>query len=334
MSIRFQILGRPETDNALLVQVDGGQGTDRLLFDCGDRCMDELSYGEIQAIDHLFFSHFHMDHVSGFDNFFRCVFNRTNKPNRIWGPPGAAAILQHRFQGFLWNWVDHMSSQWRVTEIHPDLLRHWRYETSEAYATAHAEPATAYDVACWDGGHYVVEAMAMDHRVPSMAYVVREKPRYNVDPANMAALGLTPGSWLKAVKEGMQQGELEINGQRHDLAVLRQQLLTAVPGESIAYLTDFLLDEQAIARLVPFLSDVRWMVCESQYRHVDAELAHRNFHMTTTWTAKLAAAAQVDELVLFHISNRYPKTEWPAMLAEARAIFPRTRFPEHWDIPG
>ncbi|WP_249384055.1 MBL fold metallo-hydrolase [Chitinivorax sp. B] len=322
----------PETDNALLVYVDSGQGMDRLLFDCGDRCLEGLSYGEIQAIDQLFFSHLHMDHVSGFDNFFRCVFNRTNKSNRIWGPPGAAAVLQHRFQGFLWNWVDHMSSQWRVSEIHPDDIRTWRYETSEAYANAYPELVAPGGLQCWDGGNYVVEAIAMDHRAPTMAYVVREKPRYNVDTTKMAALGLPSGVWLKTLKDMTQTGEVMIAGQSHSLDVLRQDLLQTVPGDAIAYLTDFLLDDAAIDRLVPFLKDCKWVVCESQYRHIDAELAKRNFHMTTTWSAKLAAKADIGELVLFHLSNRYPKNEWPEMLAEAQAIFPRTRFPENWQI--
>jgi len=34
--------------------------------------------------------------------------------------------------------------------------------------------------------------------------------------------------------------------------------------------------------------------------------------------------------VLFHLSDRYRPEEWRAMLAEARAIFPATTFPEHW----
>lgn len=109
MSISFRILGKAGRDNALFVQVDSGQAVERLLFDCGDGCVSELPFADIQAIDHLFFSHLHMDHVGGFDSFFRCTFNRETKPNRIWGPPDTARILQHRFQGFLWNLHGEMS---------------------------------------------------------------------------------------------------------------------------------------------------------------------------------------------------------------------------------
>ena len=110
MSIVFRVLGQAGRDNALLVQVDSGQAVERLLFDCGEGCLSELSFAEVTSIDHLFFSHLHMDHVGGFDSFFRCTFNRDTRPNHIWGPPETARIMQHRFEGFLWNLHEQMSA--------------------------------------------------------------------------------------------------------------------------------------------------------------------------------------------------------------------------------
>jgi ribonuclease Z len=49
MSITFRILGRAGKDNALLVQIDSGQAVERLLFDCGEGCLSELSLADIQA---------------------------------------------------------------------------------------------------------------------------------------------------------------------------------------------------------------------------------------------------------------------------------------------
>ncbi|MEM9139454.1 MAG: ribonuclease Z, partial [Pseudomonadota bacterium] len=98
----------------------------------------------------------------------------------------------------------------------------------------------------------------------------------------------------------------------------------------IAYLTDFYLDEAEIMRLAPSLQGCKTLVCEAQYRHADLELARKNKHMTVTNTAKLARAAEVEALILFHISERYDLAEQDAMLDEARAIFPNTAFPAHW----
>lgn len=101
MSMTFRILGNAGRDNALLVQVDCGQAVETLLFDCGDACLTELPFSETQTIDHLFFSHLHMDHVGGFDTFFRCNMDRANKSNHVWGPPATSQILQASLSGLL-----------------------------------------------------------------------------------------------------------------------------------------------------------------------------------------------------------------------------------------
>lgn len=335
MSLQFQILGDPGRDNALLVRVDSGQALDRLLFDCGDGCLSELPFAEIQAIDHLCFSHLHMDHIGGFDTLFRCTFDRNSKPNRIWGPPETSRILQHRFQGFLWNLHDQMSGTWHVSDVYPSEIRTSRFELREGFSTRHDESIEAYERVIFDGGTFVVEAMTMDHRTPSLAYVVREKPRKNVDISRLAALGLRPGPWLKQLKEAPNnRATVVVDGVQCSLEELRSKLIVETPGDSIAYLTDFLLDEPAVNFLADALRGCQTIVCEGQYRHSDVELARRNFHMTTTWSAELARRANAKELVLFHLSDRYQRADWVEMLEEATRVFPNTRYPEHWNPLG
>src|SRR5262245_17345183 len=250
MNISFRILGTAGRDNALLVQIDSGQAVERLLFDCGDGCLSELSFADIQAVDHLFFSHLHMDHVGGFDSFFRCTFNRDTTPNRIWGLPQTARILQHRFQGFLWNLHDQMSATWHVFDVSPEEIHPTRFELREAFAVAHDEGSRPYDRTIWEGAGLGVEAVTMEHRIPTLAYIVREKARRNIDTARMASLGLRPGPWLKQLKESASSsGSVVIGGVTHSLDELRNALVVETSGESIAYLTDFLLDEPAMERL-------------------------------------------------------------------------------------
>jgi ribonuclease Z len=333
MSITFDILGMPGRDNALLVRIDSGQSIERLLFDCGDGCLNSVPFSEIQAIDDLFFSHLHMDHVGGFDYFFRCVFNRDSKPNRIWGPPDTGRILHHRFQGFLWNLYAEMSGTWRVTDIFADATSATRFELSEAFATAHDEERAAEQRYLVDRLSYVVEAHTMDHRTPTIAYVVREKPRSNVNVNRLSEMGLRPGPWMKQVKDQSDKTEsISINGVSYSLSALRESLIVETPGDSVAYLTDFLLDEDAITRLAVVLNGCKTIVCEGQYRHSDLELAQRNFHMTTALSGELARRAEVGNLVLFHLSDRYEQNEWIEMLLEAREQFPATAYPPHWQL--
>lgn len=335
MAIQFRVLGEPGADNALLVRIDSGQKVNRLLFDCGQDCLSGLAFSEILDLDGLFFSHHHMDHISGFDGLFRCLFNRTSKPNEIWGPPQTAEIMHHRFRGFLWNLHEDQSGSWRVHEIHPTARHTTRFELHEAFAQGHQEePQPLSEGRIIETPEYTVDALAMDHLTTTIAYIVREQPRCNVDMAKMRELGIKPGAWMQQLKPGPNAAEadkrIELNGEEYTWQALRALLLVETPGDSIAYLTDFLMDEAAQERLVSALQGCQTVICESQYCHADLTLAQNNYHMTTRQAATMAKEAQIETLVLFHLSRRYEAAQWQEMLQEAQAIFPATRFPPHW----
>jgi ribonuclease Z len=335
MTLHCQILGEPGRDNALLVRVESGQATARLLFDCGEGCVSALKLSEILSIDHLFFSHLHMDHVAGFDSLFRGLYNRVSKPNMIWGPPQTAAIMSHRFQGFLWNLVEGQPGEWRVADVFEDRVETSRFELSEAFALRHdAGTVSREGPLLFSAETFAVECLTMDHATPSLAYIVREKPKRNIDLAKLGALGLRPGPWLQEVKAdaGAADRLVRVGDQEFKLGQLREALVVETPGDAIAYLTDFLLDEAATERLEPALRGVRVLVCEAQYRQADDDLAVRNRHMTTARTGELARRSGAQELILFHLSSRYDASQWGEMLDEARAIFPAARFPEGWRV--
>jgi ribonuclease Z len=335
MSIEYHVLGAAGRDNALLVYVHTGQANHRLLFDCGDGCLTPLPFAEIQRIDHLFFSHLHMDHIGGFDAFFRTTYNRTARPNVLWGPPESARILHHRLQGFLWNLTGDKQACWRVGEVGAGEIRWTRFELHEAFRTAYpdgVDPSTGTLLA---SPEFTVEAITLDHHVPSLGYLVREGPRLNVDPVRLGALGLPRGAWMKALKSALpDDAPVEVDGAVFALGELRAALLATVPGDAVAYLTDFHLNAVTLERLAGWLRGCKAIVCESAYRAEDAALAEENAHLTTVQAAEIAHRAGAGKLVLIHLSDRYPPSAWPALLAEARAVFPRTEFPRAWGIDG
>ena len=233
MSIFSRILGLPGRDNALLVRIDSGQAVERLLFDCGEGCLSELSVSEVMRVDHLCFSHLHMDHVAGFDSFFRCNYDRDTKVNRIWGPPETARIMHARFQGYLWNLHKTMSGSWLVSDIHPAETRTSRFELNEAFGVAHMAGVELNDGPIIEGEGFTAEAVLMDHMTPSVAYVVHERARANVDQERMAAMGLQPGPWVKELKDApADASEIVVGGVAHSLDELRNALIVETPGES------------------------------------------------------------------------------------------------------
>lgn len=333
MAISFHILGTIGRDNAAYVTVDSGSTVQRLLFDCGD-CLETLDRAELQDIDYLLFSHLHMDHIAGFDRLFRATYARPSRPGMVWGPPQTAEIMQHRFRGFMWNLIGGAPGTWYVHDVAPDQITRWRFRTGEAFGAAHPAGAEPFSGTVLQTAAFTIEAIHLDHRTPSLAYVLREQPRLHINTARLAESGLPPGPWLRQLKEPQpdEPATIEIARQPRDLAALRAALLTETPGDSLAYLTDFLLDDAARARVIPMLRGCHTLICESQYRHADLALAQQNYHMTAIQAATLARDAHVQRLVLFHISERYRSPDWQALLREARAIFPATFFPEHWAV--
>jgi ribonuclease Z len=318
MAIEIRILGKRGADNAVLVTVDTGQQVSRLLMDCGENTVSELSFTESSQIKHVLFSHFHMDHVAGFDSFFRRHYDRAGQVNHIWGPCGTMEIMGHRFRSFVWNLIGSRRSTWCCHDIGPDRIATSRYELEEAFAHAHAGQSPATPGLLFQEKGYHVDALTLNHGIPSIGYLVRESGRINVDTGKLEELGLKPGPWLKTLAH---DETCLIGGIIHEAEPLRQALLVRSPGDSMAFLTDFIAEGDELSRIAGRLRGVGTLVCECQYSAADAELARRNSHMTTTWVGELAALVSPRRLMLTHFSERYSPQEWNQMVGEVRERF-------------
>jgi ribonuclease Z len=208
--------------------------------------------------------------------------------------------------------------------------------TSEGFETEHGldECAATADVV-YLGDCFEIRAHTLDHGTPCLAYTVREDDRQNVDADVLRELGLKPGPWLKAMKDDSVAADTPPNIAGRDYLVgdLRSHLLRSSPGDSIAYITDFFLETESDEdQLVRFLSGCQTLVCENNYRDSDADLARKNYHMTSSDVARLASRVGPDTLVLFHVSDRYDSQEWHEQLEEVRKRFDRAEFPQEWEI--
>ena len=221
MGLTPRLLGGIDRDTALAVTVQLGTGAHRLLLDCGQGCPEQLTRGELRQIEHIFFSHFHVDHVAGFDGFFRWVCDREEPPVSVWGPPGTLAIVHHRLQGFLWNLVHPgQPGRWVLHEVDESVVRRGVVLAREGFSKLHPLPDLDHDEPLVDAPAYTVRCIALDHGAVSLGYRVDEKPRFRILPEALAAHGLEPGPWLKAVAETATPGDatVEISGREITVA--------------------------------------------------------------------------------------------------------------------
>jgi ribonuclease Z len=236
-------------------------------------------------------------------------------------------------QGVSWNLVDGAAGEVHVTELAGQTLATSRYLACEGFAEEHPLDEQTFDGVAYRGREFFVEARTMSHGICSMAYVVRESDRSNVDMRMLAAGGFVPGPWLKQLKDPSipDEAQVELAGKRLELRDLRDRLLQHRPGESIAYLTDFCLESELDEdELVDFLRDCKVLICENNFRDADAELAKSSYHMTSAEVGRLAARVQPEQLVVFHVSDRYTVGQWTEQLADVRKQFERAVFPPGW----
>lgn len=339
MSIEIKYLGGPVSDAAALVDVDWGQGQARLLLDCGDGRLRSLSKSEIQSIDHVLFSHFHMDHIAGFDAFFRKNYSRENKENHLWGPPGADQILSARFQGYLWNLCDTgPNSSWWVHEIHENRILSFRRELHDAFRTVQEISSRPREGSLvFRTEHYSVEAISLPHHTTSLGYVITETDRLNFKQKDLQQLDVSPGPWTSKLKQYVTEA---VSGRRDPIESFTigehcktigqwmDQLFDLNRGRTVAYMTDFRLDIPTRERLTDFLKNRHYLtlLCESQYAEEDLDLAKNTAHSTCQEAALLAAAVQPERFLLFHISDRYRPLDRERILRQAQTIYPMTQF--------
>ena len=333
MTIDYKILGQPTRDNAAYVTVDSGQSVTRFLMDCGSGCTDLIKTSDLMSLDAFFVSHFHMDHICGFDSLFRFNFSRNSEhPFRIIGPHDTCRAVHHRLQGFTWNLVEDSDGVVVVEECGDSKIRQQLFLTRERFTKPLRDVVLDCEGrAVFENADCNVSMIELDHGCISAGYLVREKDSVNVDTRRLAELGVKPGAWIKQLKDSEAiDFTMEVDGRSYEMHQLREELLVRTSGESLAYLTDFRARGSKRDELVEFISEVDVLICENSYTTEDAELAERNFHMTTAEVASLARDANVGRLVLFHLSDRYSEDVFARLLEEARGIFAQTYWPEGW----
>jgi ribonuclease Z len=87
-----------------------------------------------------------------------------------------------------------------VHDLDCGLVETHGFELAEAFACDHDQDNRIYDLAFLRGSGYTCEALMMDHGPPSVAYLMRELPRVNIDADKLAPFGLRPGPWLQKVR--------------------------------------------------------------------------------------------------------------------------------------
>jgi ribonuclease Z len=169
-----------------------------LLFDLGQ--IDGLGPTRLLRAGEIFVSHTHMDHFIGFDAVLRVALGR-GKTLRLFGPPGLIDNLQGKLRGYTWNLVDGYPLTIVVREFHKGERRQATFLASNGFQqpehTHHLAPQLDDPLfTVMEDPMFTVKAVALNHRIPSFAYMLEEQFHINVNKQRLHEAGLrsAPGS--------------------------------------------------------------------------------------------------------------------------------------------
>src|SRR4051812_38188429 len=226
------------------VYVDFRFGRRAMLFDCGD--LTALSSRELLRVREVFISHRHLDHFCGFDRLLRVHLGRPGEL-RVVGPPGLIDGVAAKLAAYDWNLLGETSPDLviDVSEFASNRLAgRSLFRARNAFRGKAAQDEALSEGIVFDDGELRIEARALEHNIPSLAFALQEAIRINVWTEGLEALGLDVGPWLNEAKRAARRGEsddtqIDVGGGRTEiLGVLREHVLRSAPGQRIAYVTD------------------------------------------------------------------------------------------------
>ena len=292
-----------------------------LLFDLGHN--EALGPTRLLRANEIFLSHTHMDHFIGFDTVLRVALGR-GKTLRLFGPPGLIDNVQGKLRGYTWNLVDGYPLTINVREFLQREIRDALFQASNGFQLTEqaVHPLVLQSQSqlftVLEDPLFTVSAVALNHRISSFAYSLKEQFHINVNKQKLHAAGLPVGAWLKDVKQHIWQGRpddfrflatLYDEHRRQErefvLGEVKERFLTITRGQKIVYVVDARYDEENEAKIVALAQGADLFYCESPYLDIDAEKARDRYHLTARQAGLMARKAQVRDLVVFHFSPRY-----------------------------
>jgi len=307
-----------------------------LLFDLGD--ITRLMPRELMRLSHVFVTHAHMDHFSGFDHLLRVLLGRKSRIV-LYGGPGFVAQVEHKLRAYTWNVVHRYAMEFVVEVIELGLdgtRRHACFSSRHGFAREEA-CATAGTGGAGDTVHdepsFRVRACFVDHGTPCLAYVVEEKARLVINKDRLVESGLTTGAWLRDLKHAILSGAaldapilVQWRDRQGDHAATRQigelsrMILDVVSGQRIGYVTDLRYTDENVRALSQLMGGVDQLFIESVFLESDRAHAQRKNHLTAEQAGRIARSIGARAVTPFHFSSRYQRRP-AALVAEVTAAW-------------
>ncbi|MDA9397360.1 ribonuclease Z [Bradyrhizobium sp. CCBAU 45389] len=275
---------------ALLVEAAG----QRILVDCGEGTQRQLlrSGAGFRRLDRILLTHAHLDHVLGIPGLFSTLgLRQTSDVMSIHGGEGTLDIVIRMLAG-LWG---------------------------AGRAPIAVEFSALSEGQVIDAGDFIIDCFPVRHRdTDSFGFVFKSPARRHLRSDRLAALGVPDGPLRGELAQGR---PIVVDGRTIDP---EDVLGPPSGGKKLVVIGD----TETTDGLSKHVADADMLVIEATFLDRDAPTARNYGHLTAAEAASFAAANNVGQLVLTHMSGRYEDEE---IRAEAARIFPNSRIAADFD---
>lgn len=300
-----------------------------LLFDIGN--IYRLSPRHLLKISHVFVTHTHMDHFIGFDYLVRLLLGR-DQTLSLYGPPGIIESVQGRLSGYNWNLVENYRYQFllRVVEIHDDYLGEVELVCRKKFAPKNPMKKIKLEGNLVYGeDQFTVRAVILDHKIPSIAYLLKERFHLNVNKEKLKKMGFRVGPWLSILKNSVYANKsdnypikvpVEDEERECELGDLKKGILMIKPGQKIGYIMDCDHTPDNRNKIIDLMGGIDVLYIEASFLEEDKDRARKTAHLTSIEAGELARGAGVKKLEVTHFSPKYSGKEKLLMLEAQKAF--------------
>ena len=304
-----------------------------IMFDLGD--ISALSSKDILKISHIFVTHTHMDHFTGFDRLLRLMIGR-KKTLYLYGPQGFIDNVKGKLASYTWNLVDNYTDSLtlEIAEIQTNKIIRQRFACKDRFKGQRKSIHSPFNGRILEESDISIDAALLDHGIPSLGFTITERFHINIIKNGLAALKLRPGPWLQVFKNSVYddaessfriEAESENKGKfvSVQLSELVDKIALISPGQKVCYVADVAFSKTNIERIVKLAEKSDHLFIEAAFLDQHQDIAELKKHLTAKQAGLIAGWAQVKQLTPFHFSPRY--TECQHLLEkEARQAYTRS----------
>ncbi|MCL7745967.1 ribonuclease Z [Halalkalibacter alkaliphilus] len=244
------------------------------LFDCGEATQHQILKSPITLtkIDRIFITHLHGDHLFGLPGLLCSRSAQGAKtPLTIYGPDGVETFVKTALT------------------------------ISKSYLSYDIHFISIDEGIIYEDDSIKVEVMGLDHVMPSFAFKLTEADQQGaLKVEKLQELGIKPGPIYQRIKQGetieLPDGRI-IDGNEF-LHEKKQGRKVVIAG-----------DTRPLEQMISFSESANLLIHEGTFREDKKSHAEQFGHSTITEVASIAKRANVDQLILTHISSRYAGAE-------------------------